>query len=397
MPLTRIQTDAIKDAITSSNIADGTIQTVDVSSSAYGLVQNSFRNKIINGDMRIDQRKSGSSATASDDVSVATDMWSSMNVGTGFLTMQRVADAPAGFVYSTKWTMPSSVPSLGTNDGYAASIKLEASSLADLKYGTASARSMVLSFWVKSSVAGTFPVSVGNYDSAGAVFNAAYDSTYTISQANTWEYKTVVIAPQTSFSSNNSTGANTLGLGIYWGFGAGSLRTSQATGSWYSQTRRIGIITGNTSLINTANATFQLTGVQFESGTVATPFEYRPYGTELALCQRYFQTIGTQLSSGGNAPMSLVGFWYNATQLFAPVRLIVPMRAGPTLGYSALTDVTLYQGTTAVNPTAISFANSYPLVVDMRLTVASGGTSGQASCLQVSGTLGNGIFFVSEL
>jgi len=147
-------------------------------------------------------------------------------------------------------------------------------------YGTANAKTITLSFWVRSSLTGTF---------GGVLFNGAFDRfyvySYTINATDTWEYKTVTIAGDTTgtWATNNTTG-----LAVEFSMGAGSnyLTTS---GSWGST--RVHAPTGQVNVAGTLNATFYITGVQLEAGSVATSFERRSYGQELALCQRYFERV----------------------------------------------------------------------------------------------------------
>ena len=151
----------------------------------------------------------------------------------------------------------------------------------DLLYGTANARTTTLSFWVRSSLTGTFGGSIGE---PGA--NTYYTFSYTIASANTWTYITITIPGYTGGSWNGSNGTN-LGLEIIWSLGMGSTN-SGSTGSWTTLANAPLSATGAVSVVGTSGATWYITGVQLELGTVATPFEYRHYGDELRLCQRYF-------------------------------------------------------------------------------------------------------------
>jgi hypothetical protein len=173
---------------------------------------------------------------------------------------------------------------------------IEGFNVADLGWGTASAKSVTISFWVRSSLTGTFGGALYNNS-----FNLSYPFTYTISSADTWEYKTVTIAGDTSGTWLTNNG---IGLGVNFGLGTGS-DFSGTAGAWTGS----GLLsaTGAVSVIGTLNATWYVTGVQLEVGSVATPFERRPYGTELALCQRYFEkTYLLSVAPGTNSGPGLV-------------------------------------------------------------------------------------------
>lgn len=238
-----------------------------------------FRNRIINGDMRIDQRNSGASQTPTTDDTFNVDRWAAgINVASKFSMQQNTADAPTtqGFTACVKITSLSAY-SVAAGDVAVYKQTIEGNNIADLAWGTASAKAVTLSFWVRSSLTGTFGGTLMN-----SAQNRAYPFTYMISAANTWEQKTVNIAGDTS-----GTWLTTNGAGIKLGFqlGVGSTFTGTA-GSW-SAGNYWGA-TGATNLIATNGATFYITGVQLEAGSVASPFERRDYGRELDLCQRYY-------------------------------------------------------------------------------------------------------------
>ena len=250
----------------------------DVDSSALNAVPFiTGRNRIINGDMRIDQRNAGASVTAGN-ASYFIDRWRTEVSGGGAYTVQQVTTAPAGFQNSALVTVTTADASIAAGDYYDVQQFIEGFNVADLGWGTANAQAVTLSFWVRSSVTGTFAGSLMN--SAG---NRAYVFTYTVNAANTFEYKTVTIPGDTTgtWLTNN-------GRGITLSFDLGNGSSYQAAaGSWVGQ-YAIGTST-SVKLIATSGATFYITGVQLEAGSVATPFERRPYGTELQLCQRYFE------------------------------------------------------------------------------------------------------------
>ena len=245
-----------------------------------------FRNRIINGDMRIDQRNAGASVTTTSDGQYTLDRWNAQLTQSSKYSVQQTTTAPAGFVNSLKVTSLSAY-TVGSGDAFSIIQYVEGFNVADLNWGSANAKTVTLSFWVYSSLTGTFGGALVN-----SAQNRSYPFTYTISSANTWEYKTITIAGDTSgtWLTNNGRGIN-----IYFSLGMGSTFSGTA-GAW-TGTSNIFSATGATSVVGTNGATFYLTGVQLEVGSVATPFERRPYGTELALCQRYYQKVFPQATN----------------------------------------------------------------------------------------------------
>ena len=241
-----------------------------------------LRNRIINGDMRIDQRNAGA-ATANTISGYTVDRWAVFQSVTGKLIAQQNAGSvtpPSGFTNYLGVTSQSAY-SVGSSDFYLIDQRVEGFNVSDLGWGTASARPVTLSFWVRSSLTGTFGASLRN-----ASENRSYPFTYTISAANTWEYKTVTIPGDTSGTWGTGNG---IGIEILIGLGVGTT-VSGTAGAW-AGANYLGA-TGATSVVGTNGATFYLTGVQLEVGTAATPFERRQYGQELALCQRYAYAWG---------------------------------------------------------------------------------------------------------
>jgi hypothetical protein len=267
----------------------GTVNADSLVSSDGGVISpniNSLRNRIINGAMVIDQRNAGASTSLAD-AAYYLDRWRGVATQTSKATIAQSSTTASGFSNSLLATS-SSAYSVGSGDIFAIQQRIEGFNFSDLGWGAAGAATITLSFWVRSSLTGTF---------GGAVLNSAqnrsYPFSFTISSANTFEYKTVTIAGDTSGTWVGGT--NGIGAIICFGLGAGSTYSGTA-GSWagaayYSAT-------GATSVVGTNGATFYITGVQLEKGSVATSFDYRPYGTELALCQRYYENS----YSAGNSP-----------------------------------------------------------------------------------------------
>jgi len=234
-----------------------------------------LRNKIINGAMMIDQRNAGASVTAGS--AYTLDRWNVDRVWSGStVTIQQSSTAPAGFANSLLATVSTGAAS-GSSNYFSIQQFIEGYNIADMAFGTASASNFTISFWVRSSVTGAYGIALRN-----SAFNLSYTTTYTISSANTWEYKTVTIAGPTSgtWYSNNSYGLN-----VVFSLGGGSTYKPASNNTWTAGSYLAAV--GETDLITTTGATFYITGVQLEKGATATPFENRLYGAELALCQRY--------------------------------------------------------------------------------------------------------------
>ena len=244
-----------------------------------------FKNRIINGAMVIDQRNAGASVSVDGTAPYTLDRWQAVDSSDGVFSVQRDTVVPTGFVNSLKVTTTTEDSSLSASQFANLLYKIEGNNVSDLGWGTANAKTVTLSFWVRSSLTGTFAGSIRN--DAGA---RSYVFNYTISSADTWEYKTITIEGDTS--GTWETGIST-GLLLTWSFGAGSNFDATA-GSWSAGS--FFNTSGAVSVIGTLNATWFVTGVQLEVGSTATSFDYRSIGTELALCQRYFERsydIGT--------------------------------------------------------------------------------------------------------
>jgi hypothetical protein len=243
-----------------------------------------FKNRIFNGQMVIDQRNAGASLaiTTTGQYSVDRFQGGVYGSGTGRFSLQQSSTVPAGFTNSLLATVTTADASPSASYGYAITQPIEGYNIADLGWGTANAQSATLSFWVRSSVTGTFPVVFQNNAA-----DKAYGGQYTISSANTWEQKSIVVSGVTS-----GTWLTTNGAGIYvnFGLGGGSNRTMSSGLQTIGGALTTMNVTGSTQLIATNGATFYITGVQLEKGSTATSFDYRPYGTELLLCQRYYET-----------------------------------------------------------------------------------------------------------
>jgi hypothetical protein len=283
--------------ISSNTLSNTVFQTGSVENymNAQGL-SFGMRNRIINGAMVIDQRNAGASVTPTD-AQYCVDRWRAVASAASKFTVQQSTTAPDGFTNSLLLTS-SSAYTPSTSEAFGILQLIEGFNCADLMFGTATAKTITVSFWVRSSLTGTFGGFLTN-----ASFNRAYPFTYTINSANTFEQKTVTIAGDTTGTwATNSSGC----IGVGFSIGAGATISATA-GAWGAGTK-LGA-TGQTQLISTNGATFYITGVQLEKGSTATSFDYRPYGTELALCQRYYwqstsKPNGTQFYEASGAVVS---------------------------------------------------------------------------------------------
>jgi len=336
----------------------------------------SFKNRIINGAMVIDQRNSGASVTPTANT-YTLDRWRAIMGVKSKYSVQQDAGAvtpPTGFTDYLGVTSLSAY-SVGASETFAIRHFIEGYNIADLGWGTADAKTVTLSFWVRSSLTGTFGGSLANNGN-----NRSYPFTYTISSANTWEQKSITIAGDTS-----GTWLTTNGIGISLSFGLGVGSTISGTaGAWAASNFQSA--TGAVSVVGTNGATFYITGVQLEVGSTATSFDYRPYGTELALCQRYYYRT-TPENNGRIA----VGFASSTTTGDFLFFLPVTMRISPTaLEQSGTANdyIIVYLGTATACSAVPALQGGTNITVGIRGTISSGLTQGDGCQLRSTDTDG---------
>jgi hypothetical protein len=307
-----------------SLILDGSLGTTfnDGSNQPAAASPYVLKNRIINGDCRIDQRNAGASVTPTNGAYV-TDRWKYLLTQTSKLTSQQSTTAANNYTNSLL-TTSSSAYSITSTDAFVLQQFIEGFNVADLGWGTASAQTVTLSFWVRSSLTGTFGGALTN-----SAIDRSYPFSYTISAANTWEQKSVTIAGDTSGTWLKDSG---IGIRLSFGLGVGSTLVGTA-GAWSGS--YLLSSTGATSVVGTSGATFYITGVQLEVGSSATPFERRLYNQELANCQRYYTTsfdIGVAPANTGTG-----GIYTNSTliatnQIYGSmVYYAMTMRTTPTI------------------------------------------------------------------
>ena len=335
-----------------------------------------FKNRIINGGMVINQR-AFNGATGNEIVTL--DRWmTDRSGGAATATVSQSTTAPSTFSNSLLYTVGTgSAPA--TTDYSNVRQYIEGFNTVDLAFGTASASAVTLSFWVRSSLTGTFGVSLNN-----SGYDRNYIASYTISVANTWEYKTVTISGDTSGTWIGAT--NGVGLRVIWDLGVGPTYSEAASGSWTSSL--VFGLTGGTKLTTTSGATFYITGVQLEKGSTATSFDFRDYGRELMMCQRYLpawsglNSLGTGQSIGStncrfNLPLPV-------TARVSPTGVSVSSAAHFATNNSAGTNLT---------GTSVTFLNAGTLSAWFDISVASGLTAGNAS--QVFATSSSALLYLT--
>jgi len=327
-----------------------------------------FRNRIINGAMTIDQRNAGASVNLTSN-EYLVDRWSYYVDQTSKATAQQSSTTATGFTNSLLITS-SSAYSVLSGDQFIIQQAIEGFNTADLGWGTANAKTVTLSFWVRSSLTGTFGGSIVNSGQ-----NRSYPFTYTISSANTFEYKTITIAGDTSGTWLTTNG---IGIRVYFGIGVGTTNSGTAgawAGTYYSSA------TGATSVVGTNGATFYITGVQLEVGSTATSFDYRPYGTELQLCQRYFIRY-----SGGPSLRGVINASYPARMGMV---LPVPMRVAPTA--TLVGTMSVFDGVDAKDVSSIQTSYGTNQVLEYNLITGTTYATNGRACVQYQ----NGAFTLS--
>jgi len=317
-----VQADVIQSSVANTSLGAGNASIM--------------KNRIINGAMVIDQRNNGGSFTPVTGQYLLDRFLTNLSQASKFTVQQNAGSVtpPVGFTNYLGVTS-SSAYSVAAGDYFNIGQKIEGFNVADLGWGTANAKSVTVSFWVYSSLTGTFGATLNNSGQS-----RSYPFTYTIGAANTWTQVSTTIVGD---SSGTWLTTNGTGLQILFNLGTGTTYSGPA-GAWASA--NYVSATGSTSVVGTNGATFYITGVQLEVGSSATGFEYRQYGQELALCQRYYQTGGLAFSGYNTTSGSVGGI--------AP--FAVTMRATPTVTYTDTLNTNTATGTSQSNIGSTNYA-----------------------------------------
>jgi hypothetical protein len=349
--------------------SQGTVSWNTLDSNVQGDLGISFKNRIINSNMAIDQRNAGASVTLGSGAVYNLDRWVVFSQAASKFTVQQNAGSvtpPVGFTNYLGLTVASAV-SLASTDQYMLQQRIEGYNVADLGFGTANAKTVTLSFQVYSSLTGTFGGVLSN-----SAENRNYPFTYTISSANTWTTASVTIAGDTT-----GTWLTTNGVGLWLKLNLGTGATYSGTAGAWSASSYLSSVTGSVNVVSTAGATFYITGVMLEVGTQATTFTTAggSYGAELQLCYRYCYNLYT----GANL-FYAQGNYYTGTEVLTIIPFPVTMRTTPTISYAGLT--TFYRNGVADSNNISSWTLQYSSTNFVNLSATSmSGTAGQAGTL----------------
>ena len=365
-------TSSVAGSLTNTNIA--TTQSIN-SINTFG-----FKNRIINGDMRIAQRGTSATNPTANGYTTIDRLanWAHPS-DTSSWTISQSTSAPTGFQYSALVTASNVAYTIGNAGSYNTIHQvIEGVNCADLMWGTANAKTCTFSFWVNCSLTGTFS---GYFYNNG--YNYCYPFTYTISTANTWTYITITVPGPTG-----GTWLTNTGLGIEVGLTLSSGSAYQGTANtWQSAGYKIAVA-NTVNVLATSGATFYTTGWQFEVGTQATSFDFRDYTRELQMCQRYYYRIQALSGTGGVNILTVNLYTYQSG--YSPIILPVAMRANPTGSYSAVSD--FYVGSngsySVLSSITANNGSASPNLVEFYWFTASNGTSGQSGFIRINNTTG---------
>jgi hypothetical protein len=340
------------------------------------------KNLIINGGMQVSQRGTSFTGDHGGSGAYTIDRWKAWQTGGGDITIEQSTEVPEEFTggRSIKGTVATADSSIGATDYYSVSHYIEGQNIVGTDFGGATAKTLTLSFYIKTSVTGTYGGVVRNSDGT-----KNYPFSYVVADTN-WNRYTITF---TGATDGTWLYTNALGLSVFWGLGVGATYTDTA-GSWNT---KASVISADSSLnwIATNGATFHLTGVQLELGSVATDFEHRSYGEELQLCKRYCQ----ELCDGITARGILNGAYFTTTQFYGVITLPVEMRAAPTTTVSDHTLFYVYASLGGYPVTSFNQALSSSKTVEL-LMFTTARSQGDAAWMRTNSTAAS-ILLESEL
>jgi len=288
------------------------------------------RNLVINGAMTVSQRGDSTGITAS--AYCGPDRFQTILSSAGTWSISQSTTNPAGFANSLKFDCTTADASLSAGDYLILYHKFEGQNLQHLKKGTADAKKLTLSFWIRSNKTGTYQVNLYDNDNTRNI-----GKTYTIDTADTWEHKTLTFDGDTTGTFNNDANQS---MNIEWWFAAGSnYNSGSVPTSWEASSdpdRAAGL---NVNLADSTSNELYITGVQLEVGDTATDFEHRTFGDELQKCQRYYKRISTTSSSQHLA--FAYGLNYTSTIFLGGLNLSPEMRAVPSFSTNVFNDSSL--------------------------------------------------------
>ena len=328
------------------------------------------RNLIINGAMQVSQRHLQAQVTVAPSDHYVVDRFKIQDYSDATFTSQHVSDAPEGFHRSAKLTVTGTDTSLGTTQYQRFIQPIEGYNISHLNYGWGFAQTVTFSFYVKSSLTGTFSTFIFN-----SAANRSFVSTYTISAANTWEKKTITIPGDQGGTWDKTTG---VGMYIGWSLGTGTNFQTSTLNAWDASFKMAG--TSQVNFAGTNGATWQVTGVQLELGDTATEFEHENYDITLEKCQRYYQ----RSSQGSGRTYGICFNQYTATNAYSNMRWWKPMRTSPTITVQSLPNYNIYNTNASRTLTSIGISQLSENSGEFYLTTQSL-TAGTATHLNTNG------------
>ena len=282
------------------------------------------RNIVINGAMQCSQRSTSETGQhTSGYLTLDRFNFNFVNEDELRTTLTQASEGPDGFANSLKVQATTAESAVAADEEFRVIYKVEAQDLQQLKFGTSAAERITVSFYVRSSVAATYGFNLYQNDA-----DKVNGQSYTINSANTWERKTLTFIGNTSDVINDDTG---IGMQLNWFLMAGTDYTSGSNSGWETfATAKHAVGHNANAVATTDNAIWQITGIQLEVGSQATPFEHRSYGEELALCQRYYQVVPKYTFFIGAVEVG-------SNSLRAGIPITRPFRASPAIGNITLT------------------------------------------------------------